>query len=200
MREITAIANEKREKANREHNFALQQLRKRVETASEQLEELRSKNNTEKVRLFAQANEERERQIQKNDTTNRNLFASLHSASEDLSGQIASLLAKAATAEARLFISNPRPINQKQKEARFVKIHSLDEIAQVTFESFFAAIREAPENAQRPIETPPAMSSRNGKRKETPNPARPDSSSRMLTPIELKPRKKMHFTLSPQYA
>jgi hypothetical protein len=200
LQKIESEFQQHREKVNRDHKAEMEKVNQRIVSAARQRDELLAKNNTEKESEKTKTRRELEQRRAENANSSRNAFTRVRAKSEDLSNTIGDLSKKVTDAELRMFDPPTRAGDQKRMDGLSAKIQSLDDIIEATFDTFVGTTKDCPVGSHDTIETPMPISSRNGRNtnNSTSRGSRRDS-SRVVTPIESKLRKRTQFLITPQY-
>jgi hypothetical protein len=199
MAHVEAEFQKQTEQTNREHEAAVERMIRRIEAARGARDELVKKFKTEKEAEARRDRADFEQRNSENAQGNAKMFAQARAKSEELSNRISELSKRSDDAELRMFSPTARTSDQKRIESLCSRLLSLDDIIEATFEQFFMALKEGAANP-RYVETPAPMSSQGGRNpnNSTSRGSRRDS-TRVVTPVESKIRKKTQFLITPQY-
>ena len=181
----------------KEHESSLEKMKKRIEAAQSNYDEALNKQNSEIEELKSRNIEELRRKRKENDQSLENVFSNDYQQSDLLSQKIEELTQKQSDIEFSIFDQSQRASDKTKIEFVKHKIEIEDEKQAKTFETFYNAIKEAPNKANDEealtAMSRPSTTSKSNRKEKTP---------RVMTPtitLESKMRKRPQL-VAPQLA
>ena len=194
--------DEKKDKSDKEHKVVVQRMQMRINSANQLKEDMSRKYEAEREKQRQVNQEEIERRIEENTSSNANIFSHAKKMSEELSDKITELSKTQTDVELKFLDPCSREADRKKMDTLRSTIESLAQKQEAAFEEFYTMIRTAPTQVRDIEPTVNPLRSMDGKPASgMPTTSRPSrrEGSRLVTPVDKTRTKRAQVLVTPQF-